>query len=177
MKKEREKLFKWSVLGFIWIIVVGSLLHFVFEWSGKAPIVGLFVPVNESVWEHLKLGYGAVVLFMIFEYRFVKEEAPLYFLGKAIGVIALNLFIVIFFYTYTSFTGKSILFLDIGSFVVGALICQIVSYYISKNHGRRWLNILGILLIFAIGIMFMVFTFKIPRLPIFKDPIKGGYGI
>lgn len=175
--KERGKLFKWSVLGFIWIVIVGALLHFVFEWTGKVPIVGLFVPVNESVWEHLKLGYWAVVLFMIFEYRFVKEEAPLYFFGKAIGIIALNLFIVLFFYTYTSFTGKPIQFLDVCSFVVGALICQIVSFYISKRHGHRWLNTLGILLIFAIGILFMIFTFKTPRLPIFRDPIKGGYGI
>ncbi|HVB45893.1 MAG TPA: DUF6512 family protein [Streptosporangiaceae bacterium] len=37
------------------IVVAGTLLHFVYAWSGRTLAVGLLSPVNESVWEHTKL--------------------------------------------------------------------------------------------------------------------------
>ena len=36
---------------------LGTLNHFLYFLSGQSPIVALFCPVNESVWEHLKLLY------------------------------------------------------------------------------------------------------------------------
>jgi hypothetical protein len=52
----------WICLGIPVIIIVGSLMHFVYRWSGNSKIVGIFVPVNESVWEHLKMGFWPMVL-------------------------------------------------------------------------------------------------------------------
>ena len=37
------------------VILLGSLSHFLYELSGGAAIFALFCPINESVWEHLKL--------------------------------------------------------------------------------------------------------------------------
>jgi hypothetical protein len=34
------------------IVVAGTLLHFVYGWSGHNALAGLVSPVNESVWEH-----------------------------------------------------------------------------------------------------------------------------
>lgn len=48
--KTRLNLFR-----FIFISILGVLLHFTYEWSGDNPAVGLFSAVNESTWEHLKL--------------------------------------------------------------------------------------------------------------------------
>lgn len=36
---------------------LGTLNHFLYFLSGQSPIIALFCPVNESVWEHLKLLY------------------------------------------------------------------------------------------------------------------------
>ena len=36
------------------IVIAGTLLHFVYGWSGRNLLVGLVSPVNESVWEHTK---------------------------------------------------------------------------------------------------------------------------
>lgn len=54
---------KWEIANWIWIIAAGSLLHFVYDLTGENPFVGVFVPVNESVWEHLKLLLLPVFLF------------------------------------------------------------------------------------------------------------------
>ena len=46
-----KKLFIW---GFLFVSVIGSLLHFVYEWSGNNSIVRLFAPWNESTREPSK---------------------------------------------------------------------------------------------------------------------------
>ena len=46
---------KYVVIGFFVVGILGTLFHFVYDWSGQMWFVGLFVPVNESTWEHMKL--------------------------------------------------------------------------------------------------------------------------
>src|SRR5699024_2385332 len=118
-------------------IIVGSLLHFTYKWSNNSVIVGMFSPVNESVWEHLKLGYWSLILFSIIEYTFIKKHKDSYFLGKALGIIALELTIIIIFYSYTNITKKSILWVDISSYVISAILCQLVSRNIIKHKVSR----------------------------------------
>ena len=31
-------------------MILGTLNHFLYDWSGKNPVIALFTPVNESVW-------------------------------------------------------------------------------------------------------------------------------
>ena len=52
----------WQMTGFIFTGVVGTLLHFFFDWTGKNVIVALFSAVNESIWEHLKLLFYPTVI-------------------------------------------------------------------------------------------------------------------
>lgn len=47
----------WEGLGVFFLIIAGSLQHFTYDWSNQIPIVGVISPVNESVWEYLKLGF------------------------------------------------------------------------------------------------------------------------
>lgn len=42
-------------VGAIFSLAVGALSHFFYEWSGGSTAAGIFFPVNESVWEHMKL--------------------------------------------------------------------------------------------------------------------------
>ena len=43
----------WQLGGFAFTAVFGTALHFLFDWSGKNTVVGLFSAVNESIWEHM----------------------------------------------------------------------------------------------------------------------------
>jgi hypothetical protein len=58
----------YELVGTVFMIILGSILHFTFEWSGGNPVVGAFSAVNESVWEHLKLAFWPALLFMLIEY-------------------------------------------------------------------------------------------------------------
>ena len=63
-----KKILKLEIIGFIFTSVLGTLMHFFYEWSNDNSIVGLFCPVNESPFEHLKL-----LFFPFLIWTFVEE--------------------------------------------------------------------------------------------------------
>ena len=64
-----QNLRKFTVIGILFVSVAGTLLHFVYDWSGQNPLVGFFAPVNESTWEHMKL-----LLFPMLLYGLIARE-------------------------------------------------------------------------------------------------------
>jgi hypothetical protein len=160
------------------IILLGSGLHFTFEWSGNQAIVGLFSAVNESVWEHLKLAFWPTLLLLIFQYPYLFKNTRNFFLAKTLGICTMILTIPIIFYGYTAFSGESIFIIDILSFIFAVIFGQLVSYklLIYKKLSEKY-NLISIIALIVLGIAFMVFTFYPPQLPLFQDPISGGYGI
>ncbi|MBU5425247.1 hypothetical protein KQI41_02380 [Tissierella pigra] len=168
---------RWELWGILWIVLIGSLLHFTYEWSGNSYIVGSFSAVNESVWEHLKLGYFPLLLFSIVEYWFVRNKVRNFYFSKTIGIIAMELFIIISFYFYTAITNKPILFMDIGLFILGAVICQLISFKLMKLNIGKSSNIIWFSLFILIGCIFVLFTFYTPELPLFMDYNTKKYGV
>ena len=177
MYLDYDKLKKWEVAGTFWIIIVGSILHFVYDWSNKSRVIAMFSPVNESLWEHLKLGYWPLLFFMLIEYWFVRKYTNSFFIAKTSGILAMSFLIIIVFYSYTTIMKRHILIIDIGSFIVGAILCQYISFKLMKRNLNNFLNRTGFLIFILIGVAFIFFTFKTPHLDIFKDPSKGIYGI
>ena len=59
---------KHTLVGIIFTSLLGTLSHFLYEWTGYNTIIGTVTPVNESIWEHLKLLFFPVVLFSVYEY-------------------------------------------------------------------------------------------------------------
>jgi hypothetical protein len=76
----------YEMVGTVFIIILGSILHFTFEWSGGNPVAGAFSAVNESVWEHLKLVFWPALLFMLIDYRPSKKTANNLGLAKTVCV-------------------------------------------------------------------------------------------
>jgi hypothetical protein len=168
----------WELIGTVFIIILGSLLHFTFEWSGNQLVVGVFSAVNESVWEHLKLAFWPASLFTLIEYHSLKKKTNNFALAKTIGVYLMVLTIPVVFYSYTAITGESIFAIDISAFVAAVTIGQLASYKLLtyKKYSEN-LNRVSLIAFVLLGLAFVVFTFYSPQLPIFKDPITGEYGI
>ena len=53
MTKKTSAIF--FAVGALFTLILGTVGHFFYEWSGENKIAGIFFPVNESVWEHMKL--------------------------------------------------------------------------------------------------------------------------
>lgn len=189
-KKDLKLVKNLSIWGAVFVIVVGTLLHFCYDWSGNNFIVGIFAPVNESPWEHMKLAFTPIILFGFVDYYFLKINPkrpkgverifPLCFaFVKEIGVSIF--FILAVFYTYTYFTGDSILAIDISSFIIGIILAKWFGYLILTGRFKNWefkgLNTLSALLLVIITSFFIIATLDPPRINLFKDPIDGSYGI
>ena len=158
-----------NILAFIIISVMGSLLHFVYDWSGENPIVALFSAVNESVWEHQKLLFVAAAVYSLFEYMIAGRRVYNYPIAAAIGIIAAIVSIITLFYTYSGILGYSVTFIDISLYYIGVFIFLFVRNLIIKNRffGGGTANTVGYLMIIVLGILFAVWTFYPPKISLF----------
>ena len=95
-----------SFFSFLITVILGTLFHFAFAYSGYSTLVGAFAPVNESIWEHLKLLLFPTVLLSIPECLFYKNESSRFITSKIISLIIGLIFIVSAYYTYTGATGN-----------------------------------------------------------------------
>lgn len=162
---------KFIIEGIIFTIIFGTLLHFAYEWSGSNSIVGLFSPVNESVWEHLKLLYYPMTLWVFFGYFKYGKNNRNYFFAALAGLIAGLIIIPVLFYAFTAIVGKSFLAVDIIIYIIGVAVSFLVMGYILKNYNMRTLTVkMGIVLWELFFFLFAIFTIFPPNLPIFQSP-------
>lgn len=178
MSEIRRKILKLELTGAGFIIVLGGLLHFTFEWLNRFWLIGIFSAVNESTWEHLKLAVFPAVLWFLIEDKILKYEIPNFVFAKVKGIFLMPILIIIIFYSYTAILDKNILWLDISTFIIAVILGQLVSYWIMFwRPVRKSYAIIGLILLVGLLICFAVFTFYPPKTLLFKDPINGGYGV
>lgn len=174
---QKRKIFKLELVGFIFIVLAGSLLHFVFEWSGNNPVVAIFAAVNESTWEHLKLAFFPALLYAAFEYPFLKKDVNFFF-AKVISFYVMPIAIILLFYGYLAVFKEDSLFWDILTFILAVAIGQLVSFIVlTKGRLNTHNRLLSLILFLLILIPFMLLTYFPIRNFLFKDPITGGFGI
>jgi hypothetical protein len=168
---------RFEFVGIIFIIILGSMLHFTFELSGENILVGIFSAVNESVWEHLKLAFWPALLYTLLEYRFFGKVITNFFFSKAVGIYLMPLAIVFLFYSYRIFLEENLV-LDILIFIIAVVFGQLVSYKLmsSKEVPKIYAH-MSLILLICLALVFVIFTFYPPHLSMFQDPISGGYGI
>ena len=99
-----SKILRVSVGGAAFGVLLGSLLHFTYQGSGRLTVVALFSAVNESPWEHLKLYFFPIVMYIAVEWFVVTNKAALLF-AKLVQIVAGMVLIEAFFYTYTGTLG------------------------------------------------------------------------
>lgn len=173
-----RKVLEYEIVGMIFVIFLGSALHFTYEFSGESPIVGVFSAVNESVWEHMKLAFWPSLVWLVVEYVPLRKISNNFFSAKTLGTYLMVFIIPLIFYSYISITGESIFAIDITSFVVAIVLGQLLSYGILKFRKLpKITEVISVLALILLGSCFVAFTFYTPHLPIFQEPINGGYGI
>lgn len=172
----KKKIRNYQIFSVVFTFILGTLLHFTYEWSGENHLLAIFSSINESVWEHLKLLFSPMVLTIVIGYFYIGKNIPNFLCSKTVGIIVSMLLMVIFFYTYTGILGKNLPFIDIASFFIFAIIGEFLSYILIINK-FKCNNKIAIIILLLILICFIVFTYFTPNIGIFKDPITHTYGI
>ena len=108
---------KWQIFASIFCLILGTILHFTYEWFNYNVIVGLFSTINESVWEHLKLLFYPMFFISIIGYFKIGRKLCNYWYAQMYGIVFALIFVVVFFYTYTGIIGRSF-FLNLCSVLI-----------------------------------------------------------
>ncbi|MCI7618009.1 MAG: DUF6512 family protein [Firmicutes bacterium] len=162
-----NQLKRYLIIGTIFVIILGTLSHFFYDWSNNNFVVGFFSPVNESTWEHMKLVFFPMLLFsLIANYR-LKSIYPCITSSLLFGILLGTFLIPIFFYTYTGILGYNVLVLDLITFIL-AVICSFSSVY-RLTLSCRMQNHTTILFIAVcvVFVCFILFTVYPPSIALF----------
>lgn len=168
-KKFRKQLF----YGMIGVGILGSLFHFVYDFTGQNRFVGLFVAINESTWEHMKLMFFPMLLLTGILAPKWRETYANVELILNLGNLAATWLIPVLFYTYRGILGYGISWADIATFYVSEVLALFLMLHSIKYCGNpllKKLTCISFILIFIQGIAFMWFTYHPPALGIFAVP-------
>ena len=171
---KRDNLFWWGVGGVLAVAILGTILHFLYDWTGESPIVKPFSAIDESTFQHMKIMYFPMLILCVVQWFFFRREYECYFAIKLIGILTGLILIPVLFYTYNGAFGKSPDWLNIAIFMVADLCAFAVEYILFKKADgscKRVWNILALVGIIAVGVVFVAFTYLPPNLPIFISPV------
>ena len=167
----------WELIGYAFVSLFGTVLHFLYEWLDSATWIAPFSGVNESTWEHMKLLFWPMFIFAMVQGFFFRDYESFWCVKLRGILIGLGL-IPLIFYGYNGIIGKSPDWINIAIFFISGAVAFI---YESRRLSASSLECkrprLALATICLIGALFVLFTFITPEIGIFRDPLTGGYGV
>jgi len=162
-------------------ILLGVFLHFAYELSGNNMLVGLFTPVNESVWEHLKLILIPFSTFSITFYFYTNKKFSNMFLTTLLGNIVGMFTVTVLYYLGVQILGQDSMIYNIAIFAIGMMAAYYILFlgiynkeFQEETKDSTVLGICALTLLFSI---FLTSTFSPIKMNLTQDPITKTYGI
>ncbi len=147
--------------------LAGSALHFLYDLL-PSPLTALFSPINESVWEHLKLLFWPILCGAVFLARRSQHRPRLWSAFFAALLAAPTLLLTAYYLLKA--LGVEGLAVDIGLY----FLSMFASYWLAwlLYRGKKVEKLGGWLLMAVIlyGASLILFSFAAPELPIFQAP-------
>lgn len=164
---------KFCIIGFFVTTVLGILFHFVYDWTGGGFLIGLFFPVNESTWEHMKLLFFPMFLFALVAGKRIERQYPCIYNAMFTGILVGLALIPTLFYTYSGILGFNVDWVNIAVYVLSVLAAYPVVYRVALICKNKEAKVLRIVM-YALVVAFMVFTVYPPEIGIFQVPSPEG---
>jgi len=174
--KYKKEILIWQIVGAVFIFGLGAVWHFMYEWTGSIKGLGWLFPINESVWEHVKLMFYPALLYYVIEAAFLWKKVNNFIFAKTTALYFTPIMNIITFYTYTGITGYESFYIDIIVLLIFTCLQQFISYKILRANEFAPKNKIYLLIftIFAIIILFValvVFTYYPLPIPLFVSAI------
>ena len=166
----------WMILP---LIVVGSLLHFLYDWTGEKRWAAVLGAVNESYWEHIKIAVWPVVLLQVLLFVLGGHRYPAFIPAATVAIYSLPISMIGIVWLYKGWTKRNILWLDISVFGVVIVLAQFVFVQLLQQLQADGLTV-ALSVPYLLGIIgaFWRFSLRPPSEPdVFVDPITEEYGV
>ena len=165
----------YHLIGVFIILLVGGPLHFVYEWMGENRVVASVAPINESIWEHLKLVYWPILLYWLAGYILFKKRRNLsakrWFQAMALGITLSMVSIVVWYYTWKGAFSIEATWVNFSS-LLGVPLAQLIAIHVYRVVKPRWIYFIpGVLVVLSLGFMLVYFTYYPTSYPLFISPV------
>ena len=164
---DMNKLKGYTIAGIIFVVITGTISHFIYEWSGNNFILGFLFPINESTWEHMKLCFFPMLLYSYFMNIRLKHDYPCVTSSLFFGILLATFLIPVIFYSYTGIIGRNFLPLDISTFILSLLLAFIAVYRLSLSCRIKLYTFCLGLCVLITALCFFIFTYHPPDIGIF----------
>ena len=166
----------------IFIIILECVLSFPIHFiHDKFPcfLTSIFFPVNESIWEHMKIIYTSILLSSIIEYFiYKKKNIPTnnFIISIPISAVVGIVFYLVIYLIIDIFIPHNF-FVAIVIMFITYIFSNIVSYFILNKKEIPNQKELGISLILISYIIFTHLTYYPPKNYLFIDQLTRTYGV
>ena len=169
---------KSRIISTISIFLLCFLFHFIYEWLPSS-ITAIFFPVNESIWEHMKLLFSAIIFYGIIDFIILQKYKIKYnnfFISLFVSALTIiPIYLTMFLPIYYK-TGENMV-ITIFIMLLSIIISQVISYHILKAKNLDKLNVFSLILIIISYIIFAYLTYKPIKNELFFDTQEEKYGI
>ncbi len=170
---------KIKIIGVVVIFLLTVLFHFLYDIFPNV-VFSIFFPVNESIWEHMKLLYSGILVWGIIEYFILKSKNIKFNnFGYQLFLTAFSsilIYLIIFLPIY-NLIGENMV-VSIGILILVIILEQIFSYYLLKDkNDKDILDKISIVLIILFYVVFAFLTYNPIKNYIFYDTQDHVYGI
>ncbi|MEG0510532.1 MAG: DUF6512 family protein [Clostridia bacterium] len=151
------------------LLLYGTFFHYVYDAIGSNLIINMFVPINESVWEHMKMLFYPSLAFFLLNY--MDNTGSTYIVSYVTGVTFSIVFCIVSYYIYDRFfPGISEVLNIVFYYISFASIFGImyVMNYVLEPLSDDFNFICEIILISYVCI-FCFYTYLPPNLDLFLD--------
>lgn len=169
---------KIKIIGIFVIFLLCFPFHFAYDFLPNS-ITSIFFPVNESIWEHMKLIFTSFLVYSLIEYLVLKKYSidnnNFLFQTWFTPIIGIIIYLFLFLPLYRIFGENMIISLSLLFIVI--IIEQIISYHFLLEKEIKYQNIIGIIGIILTYILFGYLTYNPPISELFYDIKDNKYGI
>lgn len=171
-----RNLFLWQFFGFTFSCAVGTALHFLYSFTGILAF-SPFSAVNESTFEHMKILFFPMLFFAFLQKGFSKEKTSAFWHVKLWGISLSITLIPVLFYTLTGVFGVLPAWVNVLIFFFSAGAGYALEGWLFSKNLSFNAHMLPLFILLLLAVSFVLFTFFPPNIPLFLDPVTGGYGI
>lgn len=169
---------KIKIIDVLLIFVLCFLTHFLYSWFPNT-LFSIFFPVNESIWEHMKMLFTTIILIALFDFFAFKKwniQTSNFLTSNFISALtSIPIFLTIYIPFYKSFGENMIL--NLTTLFIVIVISQIISYYILQTKNIKHLGYQSFIGIIMCYIIFGILTYYPPKNDLFFDQQDNKYGL
>ncbi len=162
----RRKTLIWDLVLIAFLGTAGPLLHCIAPLFAEIPVISGLLPVNESVWEHLKLLFFPGFLIAVLRRLFTGKLHHGVLTTYAEGLLLSMALMIAGFYTYSGILGTHTLYGDIALFYACTLF--LMAFVRKQMPRQKKSSMPGLILLLLLTGCFFYFTYFPPGLGIFQ---------